>query len=296
MATTEQHKPSPQHVIDQIGYHEGHTLPSNAAKWGNIARALDLILGARWDAAGDLGTDIAALIAALSGLAQQRPTMSLIEDWHIGVINPALWTLTNPATGTAWNINLGQIFPLNVVPNANENCRLVSVQPWENRGASWAPAAIGQARFINKRLILEFELTFQSDPARLDPAMCFWGLSLSAAATRATNNLAGFAIVNPGGGNQLQTVTDWAGVETVNTGFGETLLNEYHKFRIESAYDLATNSARVFFYLDEVLVATHTTNLPAGHMYLNWYTATNAGGAMFQYIGSVRTWLEDLAR
>ena len=39
-----------------------HTLASLTAKWGDIARSLDLILGARWDAAGDLGTDIANLL------------------------------------------------------------------------------------------------------------------------------------------------------------------------------------------------------------------------------------------
>ncbi len=37
------------------------------AKLGNLARTLATILGARWNAAGDLGTDIAALLA--SGIA-----------------------------------------------------------------------------------------------------------------------------------------------------------------------------------------------------------------------------------
>lgn len=46
-----------------IGDPSGETLTSITAKFGNIARSLDLILGARWDAAGDLGADIVAIIA-----------------------------------------------------------------------------------------------------------------------------------------------------------------------------------------------------------------------------------------
>lgn len=47
-----------------LGNPAAHTLTTIVAKWGDIARSLDLILGARWDVAGDLGTDIAAIIAA----------------------------------------------------------------------------------------------------------------------------------------------------------------------------------------------------------------------------------------
>ena len=50
-------------VKTAIGDSSGHTLTSLVAKWGDIARSLDLLLGTRWDAAGDLGTDIAAIIA-----------------------------------------------------------------------------------------------------------------------------------------------------------------------------------------------------------------------------------------
>jgi hypothetical protein len=50
-----------------IGTNQGdpsaQTLISTTAKIGDIARSLDLILGARWDVGGDLGTDIAAIIA-----------------------------------------------------------------------------------------------------------------------------------------------------------------------------------------------------------------------------------------
>jgi len=55
-----------------VGDPSADILTSLTAKWGDIARSLDLILGARWDAAGDLGTDIAALLAAVGpvGISQ----------------------------------------------------------------------------------------------------------------------------------------------------------------------------------------------------------------------------------
>jgi len=56
-------------LMADVGDPTGETLGSLAAKWGDIARSLDLILGARWDAGSDLGTDIAAIIASLATIA-----------------------------------------------------------------------------------------------------------------------------------------------------------------------------------------------------------------------------------
>lgn len=62
-------------LLTRIGNPDAHILASLTAKWGNIARSLDLILGARWDGAGDLGTDIAAILA---------DTNELQVDWVNG--------------------------------------------------------------------------------------------------------------------------------------------------------------------------------------------------------------------
>ncbi|GAI88269.1 unnamed protein product, partial [marine sediment metagenome] len=43
-------------LITALGDPTGDDLTTFTAKWGNIARSLDLILGDRWDGAGDLGT------------------------------------------------------------------------------------------------------------------------------------------------------------------------------------------------------------------------------------------------
>ncbi|MDP2323651.1 MAG: hypothetical protein Q8N51_06430 [Gammaproteobacteria bacterium] len=56
-------------ILARIGDPSAHILTSLTAKWGDIARSLDLILGARWDAGGDIGTDIAAIITATNKLA-----------------------------------------------------------------------------------------------------------------------------------------------------------------------------------------------------------------------------------
>ena len=53
-------------LITALGNPTGDIEATITAKWGDIARSLDLILGARWDGAGDLGTDIAAIIAAVA--------------------------------------------------------------------------------------------------------------------------------------------------------------------------------------------------------------------------------------
>ncbi len=55
-------------LIDRLGDPSTDTLKSLVAKWGNIARSLTTILGTRWDSSGDLGTDIASIIADLEAV------------------------------------------------------------------------------------------------------------------------------------------------------------------------------------------------------------------------------------
>ncbi len=294
---TEQHKSWLQHLIDQIGYHGADILPSDALKFGNLGRDLRSILG-NYNTISDLYTDINAALAAIASAsaAKYRPTVSLLETWQSGIINPAIWSVTNPVGGAAWAIGVApmSIWPLRVAPNASENCRLVSVQPWQQLGTTYGTAA-NQARFIIQRTVLEWEMIFGDPPSRLDPAGCFWGMSINNNAIRTTTGLFGFSIVDPGGGNQLQTVSDSGGAEEVYTGFG-TDLTASHKYKIDVGFDLVTALPKAFFYVDGVLVSTHTTNLGGGWRFLNWYTATNATGAMGLNIGHIRAWNEDVVR
>ncbi len=54
-------------LMADVGDPTGETIDNLADRFGDIARSLDLILGARWDAAGDLGTDITTILAAIGG-------------------------------------------------------------------------------------------------------------------------------------------------------------------------------------------------------------------------------------
>jgi len=45
-----------------LGNPTGDTLATLTAKWGDLARNLATLLGTRWDASGDLGTDIASIV------------------------------------------------------------------------------------------------------------------------------------------------------------------------------------------------------------------------------------------
>lgn len=72
-------------IQTDVGDPTGETLASISAKIGDIARSLDVIIGARWDSSGDLGTDIARLLTytdildnATNGLANIKSLIDAI--------------------------------------------------------------------------------------------------------------------------------------------------------------------------------------------------------------------------
>lgn len=77
-------------VLARIGDPDLDIIASLTGKWGDITRSLDLVLGDRWDGSGDLGTDVADMIAALAliqaqagKLSGQMPVFgSVIADWQ----------------------------------------------------------------------------------------------------------------------------------------------------------------------------------------------------------------------
>lgn len=52
-------------IKTRLGDPDAHNLNSITAKIGNLARDLDAIIGSRWNSSGNLGTDVAALLAAM---------------------------------------------------------------------------------------------------------------------------------------------------------------------------------------------------------------------------------------
>jgi len=209
-----------------------------------------------------------------------RPAIHLYEGWQDELgIDFTVWTVTNPATGVAWARGAdGADLMASSIPNANETARLRSNQRWVA-----APTLYGTNKIL-RRLILEFEMQL-ANVANMDNTLCFFGLTPAIGNDRSSNNIIGFALL----ADVLQTLTDLGGVETVNTGFGETLTNK-NKLRIE----VLLNTVR--FYLNETLLATHITNLADLPMYLNFFVDTEAGGAATIKVGVTRAWFEDIVR
>jgi len=223
------------------------------------------------------GRAIETMKAAYLGL----PSPMLIEDWAdpaVG-ISGARWTPTNPATGLAWAAaTSGAFIYASSVPNLNEICRLRSNQLWRAHVVAIEP------QIIPKKLIFEFEMLL-GNVVNMDNTLCFFGLTPGIASLRTTNGIAGFALA----ADVLQTVTDLAGAETVNTAFGETLA-QHNLFRME------VSDTIVDFYLNGVGLARHITNLPDGPFYLNWYVDTEAGGAATIALGWIRAYYDTIAR
>jgi len=82
-------------LMTHVGDPTGETLPSLAAKWGDIARSLDLILGARWDGGSDLGTDILAIINAIAAI----PTTPTLQATWTDALATALSAYTAVRAG-----------------------------------------------------------------------------------------------------------------------------------------------------------------------------------------------------
>lgn len=233
-------------------------------------------------------TKISAILALLGQAS--RPNIQLYEGWQDELgIDFTLWTVVNPATPWARGAGVGVAAPLLVATAPlliNEVARLVGNQRWPV-----LPDLAG-TNTILRAIEYEFEMTL-SDVIQLVPATCFFGFTPNQADTRASNNIIGFGLVGAPPAQELQTITNLLGVETLNDGFGENLAN-LNKFKI-TAIQIA-GVATVEFRLNEVLIASHITNLPDLPMYPNFYLDTTALGACTPQIGIIRIKPEDYLR
>lgn len=223
---------------------------------------------------------LTALVVALTGdvWGLHEPTESLIETWQDLLIDPNIWTVTDPA-GAAWNPSVvGAFLYIVTTPNANDFARLVGNHLWQLHSIT------PNLNLIVKKTIIEFSMVI-GVPANLDNTLTLFGWTPDVGNTRASDNIIGFALV----GDVLQTLTDLGSAETVNTGFGEDL-TLHNKFRIE-VYE-----GNVDFYLNEVLIATHVTNIPNVPSYPNFCIDTDGDGACAISIGTVKIWYEMVER
>jgi len=207
-----------------------------------------------------------------------RPGITVIYPWQDAVIDAALWTITDPATGTAWGTPKALSWGgrgITSVPNANETARIVSDQPWDALPTLWG------TNYIQRSLYVEFIMAL-ANVANMDNTLCFFGLTPDPANDRSSNNIIGFGLNT----DVLETITDNAGAETTNTTFGETLtdVNRFGIFVMEDA---------VYFLLNGTIIASHITNLPDSLQYLNFFIDTEAGGAGTIELGKIRVWWDD---
>ena len=223
---------------------------------------------------GDEVLIVSPLVYDAASTFAPEPTEDLIETWSDLAIDPNIWTETDPATGGAWNPSIvGPYIYCLTSPNAGETARLVGDYLWQLHSAT------PNLNQIVKKTVLEFSLVVGT-VANVDNALTFFGWVPDVGNTRADDNIIGFGFV----GDALQTITDLGSTETVNTGFGETIGN-HNKFKIEVYEGYAD------FYLNEVRIARHTTNIPNVPCYPNWFIDTE-GGACALSLGIVKIWYE----
>jgi hypothetical protein len=228
--------------------------------------------------------DVSSIIRYLKGIlatagAIAEPGESFIETWQDLLIDANIWTVTDPAGGAAWNPSVsGAFLDIITTPNADEFARLVSQYLWQLHTIT------PNLNLIVKKTIIEWTMTI-GVPANVDNTITFFGWIPNVGNTRANDNIIGFCLL----ADVLCTLTDSGGTETVNTTFGEdlTLVN---KFRIE-VYE-----GNVDFYLNEVRIAQHTTNIPNVPSYPNFCIDTEAGGACALSIGIIKIWYEMVER
>lgn len=209
-----------------------------------------------------------------------RPVFNLLETWQDEAgINAGVWTVTNSVGGPGWSRGAsGAYLRATEVPIADNECRICSKQRW-----IVAPTIFSNNTVL-RRTTLEFELKLTT-VANIDNTRSFLGFTPAVVNLRTTNNILGWALTS----DALQTLSDLATAETTHTGFGETI-DDWNKLAI----DIYENHA--MFYLNDVPVADHITNLPDLPMYLNFYIDTEAGGAATIELGIIRLWHEDIRR
>jgi len=213
----------------------------------------------------------------LDSVAQAYP--SFWETWILG-IRATTYHVTNPVTGVAWAVSVADSYsPMAVSsPNASENCRLVTQGPFAVPGNT--------DNYIFKSMTLEFEIMIAT-VANIDNAVTFFGMSPAVDSDRTTNNILGWCLAS----DVLQAIYDGAGSEALTACAVDWAATDPHKLRID--INGLSTGIETKFTVDGVLKATKTSNFLTKPFYLNFYVATEAGGASSVKLGMIHLWLRD---
>jgi hypothetical protein len=223
--------------------------------------------------------EVARYTAEAVNMLTEAPIPSIAEVWQSELGMPeAYFEWTHPATGTPWTVQTSGIYrEIYVAPALSENARLNGKRLW-----LIAPDTYG-SNMVYRKVFVEYVIRLTS-LANFDNTGTIIGLTPIKTDTRASNNVIGFVLL----ADVLQALTDLAGAETVTAC--PTVLTNVNKLKIE------IYSGHVKFYVNEVQVADHITNLPDLPMYRNIYILNEAGGATGFELMENRIWAETIVR
>lgn len=181
------------------------------------------------------------------------------NKWVTAVAGAGTVTRTVTATGVPIFVRLNTVDAVDASTARLRTVVLFRAQP-TNFTTSFTP----------KKFTIQWEARF-TGVANIDNATFFMGLISGITDTRATANIIGFGL----SADAIQTITDSAGVETVNSPSGITLTN-FNEYRIEI---IRTDVNTVRFFINDILVATHIANIPNINGYCNFFTDNEAAAA-----------------
>lgn len=204
-----------------------------------------------------------------------RPSANFLEDWL--TLNPAVWTITDPATGTAWaaditNGSSGRRF-VKTVPNASEHARITTIHKYPIGGDS---------SYIYRKVTSEFimDLGNTANVAKLDGAQSSFGIW-----DEPSNGGAAFIL----DGTNL-AIMSGIYTETIgNSRLGGGLWSSWNKFKIEVGY------LKTKFWVNDHLVkiALNPYHTDMNEAAIDFDIYTLGTGASTVRIGMARIWSED---
>ena len=212
-----------------------------------------------------------------------RGPMVLSETWAAAIDTTNVWTVTVGATGTAAVASVSGIRLLALLAPAIADTAQVNAKASLTNPVALVPTATAN---IYQRVVLEFEMKLTT-LASIDNAQFIAGLYTGDAAGRSAANASGFILA----ADALNTLTDKAGVEAVTVVSPAPTLTNWNK------YKHIINATSHEFYVNDVLVATHSTaaNLPLTYMSAaQFYLVSDAADDPRVDIGPVRCYLEDV--
>lgn len=204
-----------------------------------------------------------------SGQSAERLDYALINFYNRRVMHSALGPMSGGHTYATADL-VGQGWAV-VLTGSGDVVEAGSAVGWQLDSGTTQNSDVG---LVGPTISLIQDWTFVASGELEDTAMVAADIVLCGGIGSATsfddqNNLIAFRISGTG---NIFAVTDDAGTETAtDTGISG---NAQHTFRIE----VRDTGATVRFYIDNVLVATHTTNIPSAFTFLA-IGMTNAGAA-----------------